>query len=123
MNTTQLVVSLLASSGAGAIAVAIVSGLFSKRKLGAEATQIITNAAAGVVTELRAELERKSSEMKAMVEENYRDRAKTRADHETEMAAMRKMLRAHSAWDEAAVKELRRFGVELPAVPPLFPDV
>lgn len=120
MNT-ELIVGILAATGFGAIATALVTGLFSKRKLGAEATQIITDAAAGVVTELRAELNRKSAEMKTMVEEHYTDRARMKAEHETEMTEVRSYLRKHAEWDEAAIKELRRFGVELPAVPPLFP--
>ena len=131
MNT-DILVAALGAGGLSGIAGAIVNGWFSKRKLGAEATEVITQAASGVVRDVTAELERKSVAMAAMRsehtaqltqmrDEHQADRERLLADHAREMDAVRVVLQLHIAWDAVAIQELSRIGIELPDPPPLYP--
>jgi uncharacterized membrane protein YebE (DUF533 family) len=130
--TTQVVIAALGAGGAGAIIAAIVTGLFSKRKLGAEAAQIITNAAAGVVTQLNDELRRSQDTNERQRTDHERQVMAIRADHErqveqietrhsTEMRDIRATLQLHVAWDTLALSKLHEIGIDLPPVPPLLP--
>jgi len=98
-----------------------VTGLFSKRKLGAEATDIITKAAAGVVTSMQGELDRQVIRYNEAAERYERDMARVMADHQEEIAEMRRVLQLHVAWDAIAIAKMAEFGVELPPAPPLLP--
>lgn len=131
---TEVIVALLGAGSLGAIVAAVVSGVFSKRKLGAEATEIITKAAAGVVTNLQ-------DENKRLVETHSQDRinwlnqtAKMVADHTAAMGAKdaahaeeiedyRRVLQLHVAWDTIAIAEVSKLGIQLPPAPPLLPPV
>lgn len=119
--STELVVGLLGGGGIAAIISAVVAGLFSKRKLGAEATEIITKAAAGVVTNLQADAEasRKAREDAAL--QHRLDMAAVMEAHDNEMAEVRRVLQLHVAWDAIAIAKLADLGVELPPAPPLLP--
>jgi uncharacterized membrane protein YebE (DUF533 family) len=130
--SSGLLVGILGGSGLGGVMAAIVVGLFSKRKLGAEATEIITKAASGVVADVAAELERKSIQMTQMRSEHsaqlvqMREEHRTQlerilADHLSEMEEVRTVLQLHVAWDGVAIAEMARLGVELPPAPPLLP--
>lgn len=130
----SLLVAVLGALGIGTVAGAVVNGLFSRRKLGAEATEIITKAASGVVQDVRAELERKTLEMARMRSEHSEQLVQMRQEHTEhlqrlltghleEMDAVRVALQLHSAWDAAAVVELARLGIELPTAPPPLPTV
>lgn len=119
----ELIVAILGAGGLGAILAAIVTGLFSKRKLGAEATEIITKAAAGVVTNLQAEIDR---QVKARQEDAAAHRDATErliASHNREMAEVRRVLQLHVAWDAIAIARLGDMGVVLPPAPPLLPPL
>ena len=117
----ELIVAILGAGGMGAIFAAIVTGLFSKRKLGAEATEIITKAAAGVVTNLQAEIDR---QVKARTDDATTHREtmdRLIASHNREMAEVRRVLQLHVAWDALAIARLGDLGVSLPPAPPLLP--
>jgi hypothetical protein len=113
-STATLVVGLLTASGFGAIVAAVVAGVFSKRKLGAEATEIITKAAAGVVTNLEREIVRQR-------ESFDREIAEIKADHQREMEDVRRVLQLHVAWDAIAIAKLGELDIHLPPAPPLLP--
>lgn len=118
----QMVVAILGAGGLGAILAAVVTGLFSKHKLGAEATEIITKAAAGVVTNLQLEIDR---QVKARQEDAIAHRNATElliASHGREMAEVRRVLQLHVAWDAIAIARLGDMGIELPPAPPLLPS-
>lgn len=120
-STTAIVVAALSAGGFGAIIAAVVSGLFSKRKLGAEATEIITKAAAGVVTDLRDEIDRvKAARIgdNTEHEETIREMA---AAHVAERKEWQRVLQLHVAWDAIAISEMAKIGVDLPPAPPLTP--
>ena len=122
MSATVLA-ALLGAGGLGAIVAAIITGLFSKRKLGAEATEIITKAAAGVVTNMQAEIERQVARNKELVARHEADMDRVMADHKREVEDMRRVLQLHVAWDAIAIAKMAEVGIDLPPAPPLLPPV
>lgn len=131
--STALLAAMLGTAGVGTIVGALIAGLFARRKLGAEATEIISRAASGVVQDISATLERKSVEMATMRsehsaqlvqmrEEHDAQLRRMREDHATELDAVRVVLQLHVAWDAVAISELGRLGINLPPAPPLLPD-
>ena len=110
----DVIVQLLGSAVLAAIAGAIINGIINRRKLGAEATEIITKAASGVVERLEAERARIAGERDQLLE---RVRA-LEIREETDRA----VLQLHAAWDHLAVEALTRAGIsDLPQPPPLSP--
>ena len=131
--SNAVLVAILGTSGVSAIIGAIIAGMFARRKLGAEATEIITRAASGVVEDISATLERKSVEMATMRSEHSAQLVQMREEHDTQLARMRDdhakeldavrvVLQLHVAWDAVAISELGRLGIALPPAPPLLPD-
>lgn len=112
------VLQWLASATVGALLLAVVNGLFSKRKLSAEATDIITRAASGVVERLESEnarviagniaLAAKVESQQAMVEELKRA-----------VRAQGEAIAIHAFWESQAVTVARDHGIDLPEPPPL----
>lgn len=126
--TTEFIVAILGAGGISAVGAAIVTGYFSKRKLGAEATEIITKAAASVVVQLNGQLQRATQEveranrsMERMRNEHRAERLADKDRHRGELQDIQSVLQLHVAWDQNATVELRKLGVELPPVPPLLP--
>lgn len=110
----------LGGIGIGAVLVAIVTGLFSKRKLSAEATKIITDAASGVVEIQKAELAR-------VVASNVLLAGKVEAQQiqldeiQRAVRIQAEILAIHAFWDQQAVTVARDHGISLPEPPPLHP--
>lgn len=115
------IIAVLGVGGLSAIIGAVVTGLFSKRKLGAEAADIITKAAAGVVTSLQTEVDRQERLRieQAAAHEQAMDRLMR--SHDFEMEEVRRVLQLHVAWDAIAIAKMSEIGVELPPAPPLLP--
>lgn len=112
--TTEIIVAALASGGLGAILVAIVNGIFSKRKLGAEATEIITRAAAGVVESLEGQLKAQRDLMRMQTEAYEKERAEWAMERAESIAAWKR----HIAWDEAVIARVEaEAGIKLPPAP------
>lgn len=133
-DRTAIIVALLTSGGVFAIIGAAINGVFTKRKLGAEATEIITKAASGVVTDLRKSLEDRTAEMAQMKVEHQATLAAMRADshsalermerqHADEREEWRRVLQLHVAWDAIAIAKMAEIGIELPPAPPLLPPI
>jgi hypothetical protein len=129
-GSTQILIAALGAGGISAIVAAIVTGLFSKRKLGAEATEIITKAASGVVTSIEAELRRSQDGRVADRLEFERTMTDLRAAHASEIEEVRQVLQLHVAWDVMAIAKIEELtaasGLEsklgdLPKAPPLLP--
>lgn len=119
--STELVVGLLGGGGITAIVGAVITGLFSKRKLGAEATEIITKAAAGVVTSLQDEVKRVERAREDAALQHRLNMSAIMEAHDQEMAEVRRVLQLHVAWDAIAIARLAEMGVDLPPAPPLLP--
>lgn len=102
----------------GAVLAAIVAAMSNRKKLGADATEIITRAAAGVVDDLREDRENMRKELEESRAEHKRDRE----EYHREMDNIKYTLQLHAAWDALAVAELGKHGISnLPPVPPLLP--
>jgi hypothetical protein len=126
-GTTQIVVAALAGGGISAVAAAVITALSSRRKLGAEATKIITDAAAGVVTNLNSELARQRKDNDELMTENGEQRDQIKhlvEEHENLLEQYRRVLQLHAAWDALAVAKLGEANIaDFPPVPPLMPPV
>lgn len=121
-DLTPLVVAILGAGGLGAIVAAIVTGLFSKKKLGAEATEIITKAAAGVVTNLEAELARQVAARTTAETRHRKELNEMAAAHAAERQDVRRVLQLHVAWDALAIAKLAEVDIILPDPPPTLPQ-
>lgn len=109
---------LLGSAAVGAVLVAMITGLFSKRKLSAEATDIITKAASGVVERLEEEnarviLSNTHLSQRVEAQQTSVDEMKRTQRQQGEALAI------HAFWDNQAVEALRAQGIDLPPPPPL----
>lgn len=140
MDSQLLLQILLSATGAGVLG-AIINGIINRKKLGAEATNIITQAATGVVDRLEKEIERKSGDLAnareriRQLEERVRVVEAREASHANEcreerqrrfeeMLAIRETLQVHAAWDFRAIQRLEEFGMrktDLRPPPPLLP--
>jgi hypothetical protein len=108
----------LAGFGVGAIVIAILNGLFNKRKLSAEATKIITDAASGTVKDLREENQRivaQNATQGAQIAAMQSEQA-TQREHQRQVE---QVLAMHGMWDRQVVEIARQHDIELPAPPPL----
>lgn len=121
MGATTLIVAALGAGGFGAILAAVITGLFSKKKLGAEATEIITKAAAGVVTNMQAELDRQVKRNGTLIAEHRAQVTGLIASHAEEIDEFRRTLTMHAAWDAIVRVKMAEHGVDLPPAPPLLP--
>ena len=127
-SITQVLILALSAGGFGAILSAVIAGLFSKRKIGAEATDIITKAASGVVTNMQIEIDRLVARNKRLEEDHAMDMRTAQESmqslvrgHELEMQEVRRVLQLHVAWDAIAIAKMNELGVNLPPAPPLLP--
>lgn len=118
---SSLIVAILGAGGFSAVLAAIITGLFSKRKLGAEATQIIASAAASVVTDLRLEIDRQKAASASLISEHKAHIETLMASHAEEIEEFRRVLQLHVAWDAIAIAKMADLGIELPPAPPLLP--
>lgn len=119
--SNEVLLAILGTGGISAIITAVIAAIASKRKLGAEAADIITKAAAGVVTSLQAELDRQV-EARVVQQREHREQMDALIEgHAEEMAEVRRVLQLHVAWDAIAIAKMAEFGVELPEAPPLLP--
>ena len=108
----------LTSLGLSAVILALINGLFSKRKLSAEATKIITDAASGTLKDVRDENTRllarqasTESRLDAVEREN-----RQQAEHQRQTDAL---IVVHGEWDRQAYYAARDKGIQLPQPPPL----
>lgn len=106
MDGATILVGLAAIGGTSTVTV-LVQGLLNRRKLGADATKIITDAAAGVVVTLNVENKRLDDEI---------------ADLRKENTVLRKALAAQRAWGLGAQREVNRLGGHLAQPPRLPPE-
>lgn len=118
-----IIAAVLGAGGFSAIIAAIVTGMFSKRKLGAEATEIITKAAAGVVTNMQAEIDRQAKRNEELLRAHMQEKQALISAQEREMEEVRRVLQLHVAWDAIAIAKMNEFGIELPPAPPLLPPI
>lgn len=121
--------TLLVSTGAATIIVAFITAIFNRRKLSAEATQIITQAAAGTVENimkdnaaLRTELGQIKGELRtltiAVAAADRRERA-----HAVIEERYRWHLDRWHRYCSRITDELRALGGRIEDPPPMWPDL
>lgn len=113
VSTSILVQIILATAGSGAV-VAVVQGVFTRRKTqaevqstGATATKIITDAAASVVGTLQADNVALRTEVTAI---------------RSELAEYRRTIEECTEWREEAAQVLRDHGIALKTPMPQMPN-
>lgn len=108
----------LAGFGVGAVVVAVLNGLFNKRKLSAEATKIITDAASGIVERLEQENARivaANTLLEGKVQATQIEQA-TQREHQRQVD---QVLAMHALWDKQVVEIAAQHDIDLPTPPPL----
>lgn len=120
---SDVVIAILGTGGFSAILGAVITGMFSKRKIGAEATDIITKAAAGVVTNMQSEIDRQVKRNDDLIAEHKAQMQTICDSHAREMEEVRRVLQLHVAWDAIAIAKISELGVTLPPAPPLLPPL
>src|SRR6478736_6583237 len=115
----ELLPVIIGSSGVTAVMVAVITALFNRGKLKADATSLITQAAGGLVTSLQADNVRLRTENTRNAQRRDRkESAERRRDNE-----FRRQLERHHEYDVQLVRQLRAAGIEVPDPPELdFPD-
>lgn len=104
-------VTILAAILGSGIFAAIVNAVAGRRKLGADATKVITEAAGGVVERLENENERLSLRVSNLEGEvnDLKERDRIQRD----------LLLVHAGWDHLAIDQLRLAGLTIGSAPPL----
>lgn len=100
---------LVTSVGVSALLVGVLNAFLGRRKMSAEATQIITNAAGSLTDRMGEQIERLQRRVDRLEhDEQIRDR----------------LIHIHMAWDRAVLAELRRADPDRKPCnpPPLFPE-
>jgi len=123
------VLQILASAGAATILATVINGILNRKKLGAETTKIITDAAGGMVKDLREENERlrRSEErmrlMAADLEARVDDLEHAQAEAAIERDEWLRVLQVHASWDALAIAKLNEPipPIDIPDAPPLTP--
>jgi hypothetical protein len=125
----------LATGGFAVVLAAIINAVQSRRKISAEATEIITKAASGVVERLQAEADRHVTAMRLKeanilaLQERIRHLEAHEVQHDLdrrswadERSEWHEYLQAHVAFDYMMIERLRATGAkDVPAPPPLYP--
>jgi len=127
MDMAQLV-GVLAAAGVGGIIVAIINAVVNRRKLGAEATQILTTAAGGIVerldkdnTGLREQLDTLRKELSTLkAAQELADRRERAAEMVNERWQWH-MERWHR-YSSRLADELRALGGSIENPPPMWPE-
>lgn len=112
------------SMGLATIVVALINSLSNKKKLGADATKTITEAALGIVTELRSSL---TDALKTVKELEDREDERDKKDRERDRkdAVRERNLQRHHEWDvqlAAVINKHLPSHVDLLPPPPLWED-
>jgi hypothetical protein len=104
-------VTILAAILGSGIFAAVINAVAGRRKLGADATKVITEAAGGVVERLENENERLSLRVTHLEQEvgDLKERDRVQRD----------LLLVHAGWDHLAIDQLRQQGVMIGSAPPL----
>lgn len=111
------------SAGVMTVFVAVINGLLQRRKVGADTTKVITDAATGVMSRIESDNERLRSEAIG-----YRTREDVLEDHidrlGDERAEWMRIARQHGEWDDLVFKQVAEHcpTLILPVPPPLSPD-
>ena len=111
MDGSSTWVTILAAILGSGIFATVINAVAGRRKLGADATKVITEAAGGVVERLEKENARLISRVDLL--EAEMDELKDRERQQ------RELLLVHVGWDHLAIDQLKLAGVIMGSAPPL----
>lgn len=94
------IIQLLTVLGGLSGIAAIINAVLSRRKVGADAASVLTQAASGLVADLQKQID-------AM---------------KTQLREQSALLAEHRVWDKAVARQLRDAGLPVPDPPPLSPN-
>ena len=116
MNSAGLL-QLLGSVGATTIFVAVINGVINRKKLGAEAVKVVSDAASGLVE--RVERDNERLRLREANLERFREESML------EKEEWRRVLQVHAAWDALVIAAVHGANppITLPPAPPLTPPV
>lgn len=121
-ETTELLFQIGGAIGLSSILTVLIKGVIDRRKLGAEATSILTQAASGLVTTIRGENTILSAELaKVQNQMKVRDAADKVRDRRQD--ALRKAIEVHHAYDVTLADKVRQAGLLVEDPPPLPDDI
>lgn len=117
-SSAQLIFQFLSSGAVVAVITVMITGVVNRKRLGAEATSIITQAAGGMVKTLQDDNARLRVEQATMRverdEQEVRERERDLRDKQ-----LRKALERHEQWDRLVTVMLREAGLDVPTPPTL----
>lgn len=122
---------VLISGALASVVGTVISVMANRKKLGAEATEVITKAASGVVSDMREDnarlraSDRDKTAQIANLEERVDDLENEQRAWEYEREDWLRVLQLHAAWDTLAIAKLRSASppIDLPDPPPLSAPV
>lgn len=129
----QVVGYLSAAAGLSTVIIAVINGILTRKRTGAETTEKITQAAGGLIDRLNTDndrLNRRVTEQDARLqlldeklEVEVEERRIEQQRWERERIAWRHTLQVHAAWDAMLLQQLAEKGIqlEIPPTPPLTP--
>lgn len=118
MTTAELLPILIGSSGVTAVLISVVTALFNKRKLRADATSIISQAAGGLVEQIAADNTRLRAENATL--EGRADRLESAARRRDKRdAKIQASIAKHNDYDIELAQMLRDAGINVPDPPAL----
>lgn len=128
--TSAVLLQVLGSVLGSTVLVSLLTAYISRRKLGAEATEIITQAATGVLEQFKADNVRLREENRTLdakidtIEDRVYELERMERSYRQDMVAVRETAQHHAAWDFAMITRLEELGVpreEVRPPPPLLP--
>lgn len=117
-NSAQLIFQFLSSGAVVAVITVMITGVVNRKRLGAEATSIITQAAGGMVKTLQDDNARLRVEQATMRVERDAQEARER-ERDIRDDQLRKALERHEQWDRLVTVMLREAGLDVPTPPTL----
>lgn len=122
----EAIATIASSAAVAGVAGAFIAGMFNRKKLGADATKVITDAASGVVAMLKQDNLEKDQKLDECLR---KERALERRVGELETmlqyerSAQQAVNQMHAAWDFLVYEDVKSNGNKsnLPTAPPLYP--
>ena len=122
------VAAVLTSLGVGAVLAAVITGMFGRKKMAADAASVISDTARELLAPLRERIHELNQEERRLrhrvedLESDLRWMRAERADQIRRDAAMQNHMKALNKWTQEWLPRARDLGLEVPD-PPTPPDL
>lgn len=119
MELSEILPLILGSAGVTAVAGSVVTALFNRRKLKADATSIISQAAGGLVEQIATDNQRLRGE-NAVLEARLDEMRLANERRNIRDERIKEGMRQHNEYDIELAQKLRSVGIEIADPPPLI---